>query len=127
MRIVRSNRVAVYGVVSLLVAGILFVRAAAPPKNVDYPYYGGDPGAMRYSTLTQIDAKNAGQLKEVWRYDLGGPTTIENQPIAVGGVIYGVGVNTTYALDAATGKVKWEFKMPAVSGRNPRGETFWTD
>jgi quinoprotein glucose dehydrogenase len=103
------------------------MHGAPPPKNVDYPYYGGDPGAMRYSTLTQINAQNAGQLKEVWRYDLGGASTIENQPIVVNGILYGVGVNTVYALDAATGKTKWECPLMTQSGRNPRGLTFWTD
>jgi hypothetical protein len=78
-----SGRKAILVTMCLPFTGFLIIRAAAPPKNVDYPYYGGDPGAMRYSTLTQINAKNADQLKEVWRYDLGGPATIENQPIVV--------------------------------------------
>ncbi len=82
---------------------------------------------MRYSTLTQINARNAGQLKEVWRYDLGGPSTIENQPIVVNGILYGVGVSTVYALDAVTGKSKWEYTLTSQIGRNPRGVTFWTD
>src|SRR5262245_20882189 len=53
----------------------------ASSNNVDYSSYGGDPGGMRYSTLTQINAQNASQLKEVWRYDLGGSASIENQPV----------------------------------------------
>src|SRR5215831_4326293 len=69
----------------------------ASSKNVDYASYGGDPGGMRYSTLTQINAQNASQLKEVWRYDLGGPATIENQPIVVNGIIFGAGLNNVYA------------------------------
>jgi quinoprotein glucose dehydrogenase len=121
------GRKAILGTLCLLFTGFLIIRAAAPPKNVDYPYYGGDPGAMRYSSLTQINAKNAAQLKEVWRYDLGGPATIENQPIVVNGILYGMGVKTIYALDAATGKVKWEYTPPPIRGRNPRGVTFWTD
>src|SRR5271165_3582097 len=101
-----SGRKALLGTVCLLSTGFLIIRGATPPtpKSVDYPYYGGDAGGMRYSTLTQINAKNAPQLKEVWRYDLGGAATIENQPIVVNGVIYGVGTKTYYALDAATGK-----------------------
>jgi quinoprotein glucose dehydrogenase len=117
----------VFCTIGLLSAGVLTMCGAPPPKSVDYPYYGGDPGAMRYSTLTQINAKNAGQLKEVWRYDLGGASTIENQPIVVNGILYGVGVNTVYALDAATGKSKWEYTLTSQIGRNPRGVTFWTD
>jgi quinoprotein glucose dehydrogenase len=128
MRTFTSGK-AILGTLCLLFTGFLIIRGAtAPtPKNVDYPYYGGDPGAMRYSTLTQINARNAAQLKEVWRYDLGGPASIENQPIVVNGIIYGMGVKTIYALDAATGKAKWEYTPPPIPGRNPRGETFWTD
>src|SRR5215475_1070300 len=99
----------------------------ASSKNVDYASYGGDPGGMRYSTLTQINAQNASQLKEVWRYDLGGPATIENQPIVVNGVLYGVSAKTVYALDAATGQTKWVYTPATFPGRNPRGVTFWTD
>ncbi|MEO6804176.1 MAG: PQQ-binding-like beta-propeller repeat protein [Granulicella sp.] len=117
----------VFCTIGLWSAGVLTILGALPPKSVDYPYYGGDPGAMRYSTLTQINAKNAGQLKEVWRYDLGGVSTIENQPIVVKGILYGVGVNTVYALDATTGKSKWEYTLTSQTGRNPRGVTFWTD
>jgi quinoprotein glucose dehydrogenase len=111
----------------VLGAGWIMMTSAAPPKDVDYPFYGGDPGGMRYSTLTQIDAKNVSKLQEVWRYDLGGPGTIENQPIVVNGVLYGVGRDGVYALDAVTGKLKWEYNPPSMAGRNPRGETFWTD
>jgi len=96
-------------------------------KNVDYPSYGGDPGGMRYSALTQINPQNASQLKEVWRYDLGGPASIENQPIVVNGVLYGVSTKTVYALDAATGQTKWVYTPATFPGRNPRGLTFWTD
>ena len=117
----------VFCTIGLLSAGVFTMNGASPPKNVDYPYYGGDPGATRYSTLTQINAKNASQLKEVWRFDLGGASTIENQPIVVSGILYGVGVNTVYALDAATGKSKWEYTLTSQIGRNPRGVTFWTD
>lgn len=121
------TRTAVLCALAFSLAGFLLIHAATPPKNVDYPYYGGDPGATRFSTLTQIDAKNVSQLKEVWRYDLGGQGTLENQPIIVNGILYGMGTDTIYALDAATGKIKWETKPPNLAGRNPRGETFWTD
>ena len=119
-------RAASFGTFGFLFAAFLNAHGATPPKNVDYPY-GGDPGAMRYSTLTQINAKNADQLKEVWRYDLGGQGTIENQPVVIDGTLYGVGLHNVFALDAASGKVKWEYQSPVGGGRNPRGVTFWTD
>lgn len=117
----------VLGSLGILALGYLATLSAQATRDVDYPFYGGDPEATRYSTLTQINSSNVSQLQEVWRYDLGGPATIENQPIVVNGILYGMGTDTIYALDAATGKVKWETKPPRVAGRNPRGETFWTD
>jgi quinoprotein glucose dehydrogenase len=124
-----SIRKIINGALCLLLTGPLIIRSAnqPSPKNVDYAWYGGDPGATRYSTLTQINAQNASQLREVWRYDLGGPGAIENQPIVVDGTLYGAGMSNVYALDAATGKVKWEVSLPSDQGRNPRGATFWTD
>ena len=89
----RSNRKAIVGSLSLLFTGFLAMQAAKRQRMLTIPYYGGDPGAMRYSTLTQITAANVSKLKEVWRYDLGGAATIENQPIVVNGIIYGMGVD----------------------------------
>jgi quinoprotein glucose dehydrogenase len=126
--LVRSSHKIALGSAGLLLAGLVIRGATAPePKNVDYPFYGGDPGAQRYSTLTQVNAKNASQLKEVWRYDLGGAGSIENQPIVVNGNLYGVSLENIYSLNATTGKVNWEYKMSTAAGRNPRGVTFWTD
>src|SRR5258705_4371026 len=102
--------------VLLAIVGITFAQVGTAPRNVDYQF-SGDPGSQRYSTLTKINAQNVSQLKEVWRYDLGGPAQIQNQPVVIDGVIYGMGLTTTYALDAATGKVKWEYSPPPISGR----------
>src|SRR5262245_53712950 len=113
-------------IASLAVAGMTLAQVSTAPRNVDYPF-SGNAGSQRYSTLTQITSQNVSQLKEVWRYDLGGPAQIQNQPVVIDGVIYGMGLTKTYALDAATGKVKWEYNPTPIGGRNPRGVGFWTD
>jgi quinoprotein glucose dehydrogenase len=113
-------------IVLFALVGMTLGQVGKAPRNVDYPF-SGNPGSQRYSTLTQINAQNVRQLKAVWRYDLGGPAQIQNQPVVIDGVIYGMGLTKTYALDAATGKVKWEFNPPPISGRNPRGVGYWTD
>src|SRR5215471_18233164 len=110
----------------LAVVGMTLAQVSTTPRNVDYPF-SGNAGSQRYSTLTQINAQNVSQLKEVWRYDLGGPAQIQNQPIVVNGVLYGVSSKTVYALDAATGQSKWVYTPATFPGRNPRGLTFWTD
>jgi quinoprotein glucose dehydrogenase len=121
-------RIVLFGGLGMLVLGYLVTLSAQATRNVDYPSLGGDAGATRYSSLTQIDAKNVSQLKQVWRRDLGGPGNVENQPTVIGGVMYGVGLNGVYAVNAATGEVKWEYKPAGSMGRrNARGEAFWTD
>src|SRR2546425_12788078 len=95
-------------IISFAVVTTALAQVGTAPRNVDYPF-SGNPGSQRYSTLTQINAQNVSKLKEVWRYDLGGPAQLQNQPVVIDGVIYGMGVSTTYALDAATGKIKWEY------------------
>ena len=79
----------------------MLAQVRTAPRNVDYPF-SGNSGSQRYSTLTQINAQNVNQLKEVWRYELGGAAQLQNQPVVVDGVIYGMALTKTYALNAAT-------------------------
>ncbi|HXB51838.1 MAG TPA: PQQ-binding-like beta-propeller repeat protein, partial [Rhizomicrobium sp.] len=71
----------------------------------DGRYYNGDPGGTHYSKLTQINAKNVKRLHEIWRYDLGSNSELENTPIVLDGTLYGTGMGKAFALDAATGQV----------------------
>ena len=45
--------------------------AAAQSRAGEWPVYGGDAGATKYSSLTQITRDNVAQLKEVWRWNVG--------------------------------------------------------
>ena len=45
----------------------------------DWPDYGRDPGAQRYSPLTQINSGNVGQLIQAWKFETG-PTPPEAKP-----------------------------------------------
>src|SRR5947207_9403249 len=42
-----------------------------PEIRKDWPAYGGGPEDIRYSTLTQINRANVGQLEVAWTYDSG--------------------------------------------------------
>ena len=46
--------------------------AAAPAlaAQVDWPTYGHDKGAQRYSPLTQINVSNVAHLSLAWRFDM---------------------------------------------------------
>jgi quinoprotein glucose dehydrogenase len=110
---------------------LLAATPLAQAQNIDYPYYNGDPGGTHYSRLTQINARNVNRLHEVWRYDLGGNSELENTPIMVGGTLYGTGMGKVFALDAATGQAKWTYSPDLPRGRrsafNSRGESWWSD
>jgi quinoprotein glucose dehydrogenase len=111
---------------ALLATGsIVFAREQAS----HFPF--GDAGGTRYSPLTQINKNNVGRLKQVWRYDLKPDSEVQNTPIMVDGVLYGVAAGKVVALDAATGAEKWVFApdLPQRSraGFKDRGESWWTD
>lgn len=115
-------------------SAIAIVLAATPlawAQNADYRFYNGDPGGMHYSKLTQINRHNVGRLHEVWRYNLGANSELENTPIEVSGTLYGTGTGKVFALDAKTGREKWTFKPDLPAGHrqafNSRGESYWSD
>lgn len=104
-----------------LLAFSLFVLAvtAADVRRVpnsgyrDWPIYGGGNDSIRYSALTQINRSNVHKLKEAWRYDTGDAfegSEIQCNPIVVDGVLYATSPKLrVFALDAATGKLRWSF------------------
>jgi quinoprotein glucose dehydrogenase len=114
-------------------------------RAVEWPYYGGDPGGQRHSTLTDINAGNVTQLQQAWQwkhwetplkeYDTV-PGQFEATPLMIDGTLY---VTTPYnsvaALDAETGKERWRFDGAAYelgqllsgSGWKLRGTAVWRD
>ncbi len=46
-------------------------ESTAPPKQADWPAYGGGPEDIRYSPLKQINRGNVGSLQVAWSYDTG--------------------------------------------------------
>jgi quinoprotein glucose dehydrogenase len=127
-------------------------RSPAQPKPreggsraVEWPYYGGDLGGTRHSTLTDVNAANVKQLQQAWQwkhwetplkeYDTV-PGQFEATPLMIDGTLY---VTTPYnsvaALDAETGKERWRFDGAAYelgqvlsgSGWKLRGTAVWRD
>ncbi len=111
----------------------LFAQAGGPKDAADWPMYNRDPAGTRYSPLTQINTKNASQLKLAWSYQLkssatgrGAPRSSGSEvtPIVVDGVMYLPAAGRVVALDAVTGKEIWRYELPAGSPGN-RGVTYW--
>jgi quinoprotein glucose dehydrogenase len=98
----------------------------------DWPSYNHDMASTRYSSLTQINAKNAATLKSAWTFSLKGegpPPRFggggsEATPIVVNGVMYLPASARVVALDAASGKEVWSYTM--TNGRpSTRGVAYW--
>jgi quinoprotein glucose dehydrogenase len=104
------------------------VHESARASPTDWPVYGGNSQAQRYSPLTQIDRNNVSRLQEVWRFsspELGDP---ETNPLILAGVLYAFTPTLkVVALNAATGKQLWKFDPGIHTGQPSRGLTIWSD
>jgi quinoprotein glucose dehydrogenase len=76
--------------------------------------------------LKQINRKNVTQLQVAWSFDTGETGGLQTSPIVVHGVLYGITpTQKIFALDAATGSLKWKFDS-GVQGTQPdRGLAYW--
>jgi PQQ-dependent dehydrogenase (methanol/ethanol family) len=87
--------------------------AALPTDN--WITNGGSLANQRYSPLTEITTANVSGLKGVWRTHLRGSAlaakySAESQPIVYKGTIYvPTGQDDVFAVDAANGKILWEY------------------
>lgn len=102
-------------------------KPAAKAGDHDWPIYGGTSENNRYSPLTQINRKNVKQLDVAWSFDTGESGGLQTSPIEVAGVLYGITpTQKVFALNAATGKLLWQFDS-GIKGTQPdRGLTYWS-
>jgi quinoprotein glucose dehydrogenase len=130
-------------VLVVLAAGSLLLAQEHSSRQVEWLYYGGDQGGMKFSPLTDVTAGNVGRLAVAWQWkhwetplaeSPATPTFFESTPLMIDGVLY---VTTPYnniaAVDAETGKELWRFDgeayklgpMLSASGWKLRGTAFW--
>jgi len=102
--------------------------APAMAESHDWPVYGGQAAGDHYSSLSQINRQNVRRLQVAWTYDAGEAGGLETSPIVVERVLYAyTATQKVVALDAATGKLIWQFDS-GIRGKNPvRGLTYWSD
>ena len=82
---------------------------------------GRDGGKTHYSPLDAVNRDTAAKLGFAWEYKTGTTRGMEATPVVVDGVMYTSGVaGRVYALDAASGQLKWQFEPP-LKLRNARG------
>lgn len=97
------------------------------PTKQDWRVYGGNSDNTHYSPLTQINKSNVKQLEVAWSYDTGEIGGLQTSPIEVDGVLYGISPSQKiFALDAATGKLKWKFESGIAGTQPDRGLAYWS-
>ena len=89
--------------------------------QTDWPSYGNDPGAMRYSPLRQIQRNNIDQLQPAWTFRTGKPGS-EATPVVVDGVMYLTAPDGVYALKPETGELLWKYAAQPMA---LRGLAYW--
>jgi len=89
----------------------------------DWPYHGGTQYAWRYSGLNQINTSNVKNLVPAWMFQTGDyENGLQSTPIVLDGVLYlGTSRDQIFALDAATGKLIWQYNYPPGTGGQGKG------
>ena len=108
--------------------------ATAPQPGMevgtDWPYWGGDAQATRYSPLDQITPENVGELEQVFTYHTGdlpegtamGKYSPEVTPLKVGDdLLMCSAMNILISVDAATGEENWRFDPGVPNEAIPYG------
>ena len=107
-----SNRV----LVTLLAFAVLVVPSVA--RAQDWPMYGRDLKHSFTNPASLINAGNVGLLMPAWDFTTG--DVVSASPAVVHGVVYvGSWDGFFYALEAATGVVKWTFQIDCQSSVQP--------
>jgi quinoprotein glucose dehydrogenase len=111
----------------------------------EWPTYGRDPGATKYSPLAQITSDNVHLLRKAWEWRTGErpdstrrahPGLFEATPLMLGDTLFlSTPYNQVAALDASTGRELWRFDPRAYDAGQPpngmgfvhRGVAAWSD
>ena len=108
-------------------------------KPGEWRYWGGDAWSTRYSPLDQINEGNFKSLQVAWQWNAakdGDDEYYRTTPLYANGRLFTVATTHryAYALDPATGKTLWEYKLDegirwqkAPRQYAGRGLSYWTD
>ncbi len=99
-------------------------RVADGATRADWPHYGGTQMAWRYSALDQINTGNVKNLAPAWIFQTGDYVeNLQSTPLVVDGVMYLITPRAqVFSLDAATGRLIWQYKYPTPRTGIPGSE-----
>jgi alcohol dehydrogenase (cytochrome c) len=125
-----SRARASWPVLAALATAVALTLAAAgtgASGDVGWNGWGNTPDNQRYSSLTQIDTNNVGQMGRIFTLNFRSVDPIarlgeQSFPVVVGDRMYvTTGEGKTYAVDATTGKVIWKWYPEQVAVFNKAG------
>jgi alcohol dehydrogenase (cytochrome c) len=88
----------------------------AQPPAANWISYNGDYSGRRYSSLSQINSANVGQLRTAWVFHSHDSSRLEVTPVVVNGLMLVTAANDAFALDASTGRTVWHHSRPISGG-----------
>jgi len=104
------------------------------PVGENWTSYNGDYSGTRYSSLSEINVANVGQLSAQWVFHAQNTNRLETTPLVVNGIMFLTAANDAFALDARTGRIVWHHTRPIsngliddASGHINRGVAIWHD
>ena len=110
-----------------LVLCLCLLTSIAVAQDRDWSVYGGAPEGTHYSPLAQINKSNVKQLQIAWTYDTQEAGGLQTSPLEVNGVLYGISpTQKIFAVDAATGALKWKFDSGIFGTQPDRGLAYWS-
>jgi quinoprotein glucose dehydrogenase len=108
--------------IAVLVVASIAPAAPRRDRDGDWRMFGRDPGAQRFSPLTQITRQNVATLRQAWAFDTG-MLDLQVTPLVIDGRMYLTGGSTVFALEPETGKPIWTFEASGPVSR--RGVAYW--
>ena len=111
--------------------GLAMICAHEAVAQNDWPAYGRDLGAQRYSPLKQINAGNVSKLVEAWKVETKPPSvtsgrrTSSTTALMVNDVLYfATPYQSLVAVEPESGKTIWTFNHQHAA-RTSRGIAYW--
>ena len=111
------KRAGLFAAIGVAIGAAVFAQAGqragtttAAVAQGDWQNINRDSGATRFSPLTQINAGNVANLKQVWTFTGAGGSSV---PVVVNGVMYLSAGRRVVAVDGDTGQEVWAFTLPA--------------
>jgi len=95
----------------------LAATSSAQQSHTSWNDYLGGPDSSHYSSLDQINRKNADKLEIAWKYNTGDDLNYTFSPLVIDNVAYFAAKNgSLVAVDATTGKELWVHPFSAQPG-----------